>query len=213
MPCGTAHGSRPDGQVQPLWTQQAKFRVRCAAGASPRSLSHSPKRAAARAKKGQWLGLSCGVTCGGDPNQGCSKRVYILWEHRPQRCLKGRREVGGLLKTRFGDPPPGPGASLVAQTIQNVPTIWETQVPSLGREDPPEKGTTTHSSILAQRIPWTEEGLTLSLHFNFSLVLKLGHSCDPQGGVGGSQWKEKGGADPPPRQPGELFSLEHHPTF
>ena len=85
MPCGTAHGSRPDGQVQPLWTQQAKFRVRCVAGASPWSLSHSPKRAAARAKKGQWLGLSCGVTCGGDPNQGCSKQVYILWEHRPQR--------------------------------------------------------------------------------------------------------------------------------
>ena len=121
--------------------------------------------------------------------------------------------MGGLLKTRFGDPAPGPGASLVAQTIQNVPTIWETQVRSLGREDPLEKGTTTHSSILAQRIPWTEEGLTLSLHFNFSLVLKLGHSCNPQGGVGGPQWKEKGRVDPPLPQLGEWFPLEYHPTF
>ena len=39
----------------------------------------------------------------------------------------------------------------------NFPTMWETQVQSLGQEDPPEKGMATHSSILAWRIPWTEE--------------------------------------------------------
>ena len=42
-----------------------------------------------------------------------------------------------------------PGASLVAQLIKNPPAMWETWVRSLGWEDPLEKGTATHSSILA----------------------------------------------------------------
>ena len=41
--------------------------------------------------------------------------------------------------------------------VKNLPVMWETQVQFLSREDPPEKGTATHSSILAWRIPWTEE--------------------------------------------------------
>ena len=41
--------------------------------------------------------------------------------------------------------------------VQNLPVMQETQVRSLGWEDPPEKGMATHSSILAWRIPWTEE--------------------------------------------------------
>ena len=45
----------------------------------------------------------------------------------------------------------------MAQTVKNPPTMRETWVPSLGWEDPPEKGTATHSSILVWRIPWTEE--------------------------------------------------------
>ena len=49
------------------------------------------------------------------------------------------------------------GASLVAQTVKNPPAMQETQVQSLGREDPLEKELATHSSILAWRIPWTEE--------------------------------------------------------
>ena len=49
------------------------------------------------------------------------------------------------------------GASLVAQMVKNLPAMKETGVPSLGREDPLEKGTATHCSILAWRIPWTEE--------------------------------------------------------
>ena len=51
--------------------------------------------------------------------------------------------------------------SLVAQMVKNLPAMQETQVPSLGWEDPLEKGTTTHFSILAWRIPWTEEPSTL----------------------------------------------------
>ena len=49
------------------------------------------------------------------------------------------------------------GASLVAQMVKNLPAMRETQVQSLGQEDPLEKGMATHSSILAWRIPWTEE--------------------------------------------------------
>ena len=48
-------------------------------------------------------------------------------------------------------------ASLVAQTVENPPAMWETWVQSLGREDPVEEGMATHSSILAWGIPWPEE--------------------------------------------------------
>ena len=46
-------------------------------------------------------------------------------------------------------------ASLVA--VKNSLAMWETQVRSLSQEDPLEKGMATHSSILSQRIQWTEE--------------------------------------------------------
>ena len=49
------------------------------------------------------------------------------------------------------------GASLVAQLVQNLPAMQETWVQFLGWEDPLEKEMATHSSILAWRIPWTEE--------------------------------------------------------
>ena len=47
--------------------------------------------------------------------------------------------------------------SLVAQTVKHLPTMWETWVRSLGREDPLEKEMAAHSNILAWKIPWTEE--------------------------------------------------------
>ena len=50
-----------------------------------------------------------------------------------------------------------PWASLVAQTVKRLPTMWETRVRPLGREDPLEKEMATHSSIHAWKIPWTEE--------------------------------------------------------
>ena len=49
------------------------------------------------------------------------------------------------------------GASLVAQMVKNPLAMQETQVRSLGWEDPVEKGMATCSSLLAWRIPWTEE--------------------------------------------------------
>ena len=50
-----------------------------------------------------------------------------------------------------------PEASLVAQRVKNLPAMQETWVRSLGREGPLEKRMATHSSVLAGRIPWTEE--------------------------------------------------------
>ena len=47
--------------------------------------------------------------------------------------------------------------SLVAQTVKHLPTMRETQVQSLGREDPLEKAMATHSSTLAWKIPWMEK--------------------------------------------------------
>ena len=46
---------------------------------------------------------------------------------------------------------------MVAQMVKNLPALWETWVQSMSWEDPLEKELATHSSILAWRIPWTEE--------------------------------------------------------
>ena len=63
------------------------------------------------------------------------------------------------------------GASLVAQTVKNLPVMQETQVQSLGQEDPLEKRMATCSGILAWTIPWTEEPGELQ-----SMVLqRVGH--------------------------------------
>ena len=50
-----------------------------------------------------------------------------------------------------------PATSMLAQTVKCLPTMWETRVQSLGWEDLLDKEMATHSSILAWKIPWTEE--------------------------------------------------------
>ena len=45
----------------------------------------------------------------------------------------------------------------MAQKVKNLPVVWETQVQSLGREDPLERELATHFSTLSWRISWTEE--------------------------------------------------------
>ena len=47
------------------------------------------------------------------------------------------------------------GASLIPLLVKSLPAMQETQVQSLGWEDPLEKGKVIHSSVLARRIPWT----------------------------------------------------------
>ena len=65
------------------------------------------------------------------------------------------------------------GASLVVQMVKNLPAMQESWVQSLGWEDPLEKGTATHSSILAWRISWSEEAGGLQ-----SMGLQAaGHDC------------------------------------
>ena len=49
------------------------------------------------------------------------------------------------------------GASLVTKLVKNLPAMEETRVQSLGQEDPLEKKMATHSTLLAWKIPWTEE--------------------------------------------------------
>ena len=46
---------------------------------------------------------------------------------------------------------------ILAQMVKNLTAVWETQLRYLALDDPLEKGMETHSSILAWRIPWTEE--------------------------------------------------------
>ena len=62
-------------------------------------------------------------------------------------------------------------SSLVAQTVKRLPTMQETQVPSLGWEVSLEKEMATHSSILAWRILWIEEPGTLQ----FMGLQRVGH--------------------------------------
>ena len=61
--------------------------------------------------------------------------------------------------TQFITLPKSIPLSLVAQLVKNLPAMWETQVRSLGWEEPLEKETATHSSILAWRIPWTVQSI------------------------------------------------------
>ena len=71
---------------------------------------------------------------------------------------------------------------MVAQKVKNLPVMQETWVQSLGQEDPLEKGMATHSSILAWRIPWTEQSGRLwsmesqRVGHNWSA---LAHKCSP----------------------------------
>ena len=69
----------------------------------------------------------------------------------PQSCVSSGGCIVGLMVTS------SKRSSLVAQTVKHLPTIRETQVRSLGWEDPLEKETATHSSTLAWKIPWMEE--------------------------------------------------------
>ena len=55
-------------------------------------------------------------------------------------------------------------ASLMAQIVKNLPAMQEAWVQSLGWEDPLKKGTATHTSILAWRIPWTAEPWRATIH-------------------------------------------------
>ena len=68
-------------------------------------------------------------------------------------------------------------ASLVTQTVKNLLAMPETRVPSLGWEDPLEKGMATHSNILAWEIPWSEEPAGLQSMGLQRVDLATEHAC------------------------------------
>ena len=75
----------------------------------------------------------------------------------------------------------GSWASLGAQTVKNLPTVWETWVRSLGWEDPLQEGMTTHSSILAWRIPMNRRAWWDTAHgvakLDMAERLNTAHHC------------------------------------
>ena len=92
-----------------------------------------------------WTELNAGFP----DNSGGKESTYNAGDPSPVPAW-GRSTGEGI-----GYPPQYSWASLVAQLVKNPPAMWETWVQSLGWEDPVEKGTATHSSILAWRIPWS----------------------------------------------------------
>ena len=97
-------------------------------------------------------------------NQKKKKTVFIE-ENQVNRtgssCLKDQHSLmtfrEKFLEATFRVSVEAYRASLVAQMVRHLPTMWETRVQSLGWEDLLEKEMTTHSSILAWKIPWMEE--------------------------------------------------------
>ena len=94
-------------------------------------------------------------------------------------------------------------ASQVAQMVKRVPAMRETWVQSLGREDPLEKKMATHSSILAWKIPWTEEPSRLqsmrsqsrTLLSNFTFFKHIGGSDGKESACSAGDFKHIGGSD------------------
>ena len=76
--------------------------------------------------------------------------LYWNWNGKPPKGFKQTSDIPDVIKASLW-------ASLVAQMVKNLPAVWETQVQFLGWKKPMEKGMATHSSILAWRIPQTEE--------------------------------------------------------
>ena len=91
----------------------------------------------------------------------CSLSLFMHWRRKWQPTpvfLPGESQrQGSLVGCRLWGRTESDTASLVAQMVKNLPAMWETWVRSLIWEDPLEEGMATHSSVLAWRVPWTEE--------------------------------------------------------
>ena len=89
------------------------------------------------------------------PHGCCSVTMISGFLRRENRCFLKKHKFLDLILHLYCNL--YFGASLVSQTIKNLPAVQETRVRSLGREDRLEKEMATHSSILACKIPWMEE--------------------------------------------------------
>ena len=77
--------------------------------------------------------------------------MAVVWNHQKEKKFRSSLSIIIVMSLKFER------ASQVAQTVKDLPAMWETWVWSLNQEDILEKGMATHSSSLAWRIPWTEE--------------------------------------------------------
>ena len=106
-------------------------------------------------------GLSCVVGAGwGEPYEWGERDALAPVSAESRREARGRGRLRVLPAWKSALPPPEFSVHLVfpgGSVVKNPPAMQETQVLSLGWGDPSEKEMATHSSILALRIPWTEE--------------------------------------------------------
>ena len=96
----------------------------------------------------EWLTLSLSYITGGFPGDLAVKNLPVMQETQLQSL--GQEDP---LEKGYHYPLQYSWTFLVAQLVKNLPAMWETWVQSLGWEDPLEKRKTTHSSVLAWRIP------------------------------------------------------------
>ena len=93
-----------------------------------------------------------------ESNRGLLHYRRILYQLSYQGSPKSREGVTYYINEMIFDPPKdGTWASLVAQMVSNLPAVRETRARPLGQKGPLGKGMATYFSILAWRIPWTEE--------------------------------------------------------
>ena len=89
------------------------------------------------------------------------RRTKILqsmrYDKRKKILISSRNTLTDIPRHNIKPNTWAPQASLVAQKVKSPPAMQETHVQSLGWEDPLEEGMAVHSSVLAWRIPWTEE--------------------------------------------------------
>ena len=129
--------------------------VQCWAGSEEKALC----RLMAAGSLGGFIS-QCSIILTCASNQRREGRVRVYFQHYPQvfgQCSFLVSWGSGSRKNSLTSLLGKKRASLVAQSVKNLPAMQDTWVRFLGREDPLEKEMATHSSILAWRIPWTEE--------------------------------------------------------
>ena len=89
--------------------------------------------------------------------RGCFASVSVVFLPCSQGCASKKGAQPIHVVEQVWEELPIDQASLVAQTVKNLPAMWETWVQSQDWEDPLEKGMAIHSTILAWEIPWTED--------------------------------------------------------
>ena len=99
-------------------------------------------------------------------------RVWAPWNHSLDMHLSYQSRFPLSSHPQF--PEGSPQASLAAQRVKRLPAMRESQVRSLGQEDPLEKEMTTHSGTLAWKIPWAEKPVRLQSMGS----QRAGHDCE-----------------------------------